>query len=373
MLMPLETRTDAKGRFTFDGVPVGATARLAVVKPSVGYFREGVSFVVDKARALELGDVFEEYDLFGSYRGTRHSENWLPGKALSRGQMWDAMNAANADFVKAYALQAGQNVKHFDEPFLDARKQWVRLNYGPSKIERLVVSKPVVGTEDDPRTIERPPNVALTVHFHKGKLLRHSATVGGPGRVERSLNYVIDSVCGIPFQEIEGPKQLLERPITGDFVVRLGVPAEELVPEFEKILWNECNLRVQLNFEEEQRNIVVAEGNFKLKPLAGQGNSIAIYGKTAPGEPDSRGGGGGSGDFDELLLEVGRRINRRIVSEVSTPPRRTLSWRFIGRGVFTQQQFAEDRDPQLVLKHLSEQTGLTFREEARTVRVLHVE
>ena len=50
-----------------------------------------------------------------------------------------------------------------------------------------------------------------------------------------------------------------------------------------------------------------------------------------------------------------------------------VGWRYHKRSPFTEKERQEDMDPDGVLKHLSEQTGLTFKEENRKVRVLFVE
>jgi hypothetical protein len=68
--------------------------------------------------------------------------------------------------------------------------------------------------------------------------------------------------------------------------------------------------------------------------------------------------------------------SRRIVlgKVENAPP--TLSWKDnYGRDgrVPTEKEEQEDHDPPSVLKHITEQTGLSFTEEARPVRVLFVE
>jgi hypothetical protein len=58
--------------------------------------------------------------------------------------------------------------------------------------------------------------------------------------------------------------------------------------------------------------------------------------------------------------------------QVENAPRK-LSWHDNFRSPFTKEAHEEDSNPEAVLKNLAAQTGLTFREETRRVRVLRVE
>jgi hypothetical protein len=81
----------------------------------------------------------------------------------------------------------------------------------------------------------------------------------------------------------------------------------------------------------------------------------------------------GSGLTDADLLEafIGKRI---VASEIKDAPKGRLSWHYnLPDGGFTEAEWQAAHDPEGVLKHLAEQTGLTFKEESRKVRVLVME
>ncbi len=61
------------------------------------------------------------------------------------------------------------------------------------------------------------------------------------------------------------------------------------------------------------------------------------------------------------------------MNEVETPPKANISWHSNERDPSTEQTRREDRDEAMVLKHLQEQTGLTFTREKRPMRILFVE
>jgi hypothetical protein len=108
----------------------------------------------------------------------------------------------------------------------------------------------------------------------------------------------------------------------------------------------------------------VAGGNVDAKPTDGPRDLIAVYAGARPtglGKNED----GPTGGLDEFLRDVGNYIDRRIINDVATPPKRVLWWNQL-----QNPQGAPSAD--LVLKHITEQTGLTFREERRKVRVLRV-
>jgi hypothetical protein len=176
--------------------------------------------------------------------------------------------------------------------------------------------------------------------------------------------------CGLGAAEIAGPRKLVEAPVEGDFIVRVGVPPENLIAELEQILWKEAKLDVELNFVQEPQDVLVAKGDFAMKrdsALKSEDESrdlIAIYAGARPNGP-GRNDDGPTGGLDEFLRDLGNYIGRRVINEVSTKPKRVLWW---NRIVYREGA----QSPELVLKQITEQTGLTFRAERRTVRVLRI-
>jgi hypothetical protein len=73
-----------------------------------------------------------------------------------------------------------------------------------------------------------------------------------------------------------------------------------------------------------------------------------------------------------MLGHVGDWIKCRIVAEVEDAPQQ-VSWHFNWRAPFTKELLAEDQNPESVLKHLCEQTGLTASKEKRRVRIVSIE
>ena len=158
---------------------------------------------------------------------------------------------------------------------------------------------------------------------------------------------------------------MLNSPIEGDWIVRDGISLTQVLPRLEEVLRDQCKLPVRIRLAEVKREVVVVKGEYKFSPMPGE--AILIYGKVYT----ERHGGGGTGNYEEFVRAIGSFINRRIVSDVADPPEGPLTWWFNARS--PEIEGWNDRDPESVLTHLSEQTGLLFVNETRTVPVVFVD
>ncbi len=254
---------------------------------------------------------------------------------------------------KLYALRPDEVLKYVPPPFSPARMAYYVKEHAHQA-----------------QAIPSGPQVMM-FRWENGKLSNWGMTFCGPDDGQK-LSGLAQSILGIYPQEIEGDAELLKKSLQGDFIFRPDAGPEKILRRLEEIYREHLKLPVKLTFREVDRKVTVASGRYELKPLAGRGpNDIDIYGKQLV---ENSGAGGGSGNFAEFLGWVGMFIDRRIVSDVQAPPPgRNFSWRYHRRSPFTDQERREDTDPELVLKHVSEQTGLFFKEETRRVRVLFVE
>jgi RNA polymerase sigma factor (sigma-70 family) len=279
-------------------------------------------------------------------------------KALTKG-------LAELKKTKAYVLTEKEVLKCIQPPFPDARQACLRaISQGEDRTAFLEFRL----TADNKMWLQQATwavpggdeSWALGIDF------AHSSAL------PTSPPSLLTSLGDLGPKEIEGDKELLESRIGVDFVLRHGTPLEKIVPRLETILKEELKLPVKLNLREVKRKVFVAGGKYKFTAAAGSpGERIEIYAKEL-----TAGDGSNTGDLPRLLKWVGRFIDRRIVlGKVENAPG-NLAWHEnYGRGgrVLTDKEEEEDHDPQAVLQHLTEQTGLSFREETRPVRVLFVE
>jgi RNA polymerase sigma factor (sigma-70 family) len=254
------------------------------------------------------------------------------------------------EFTKLYALPDGAVLKRVAPPFADARLAYYRKHHASQ-----ATAIP-----------EGPTNMFF--RWKDGKLSNWGMSFGGSAS---SVPTIAEVLAGIYPQDIDGDGALLEEPVPGDFIVREGAPAEKVVARLDEILRKECALPVKLTLREVERDVFVVKGRWKSAPVEGRKeNEVELYGKQLV--PNS-GAGGGTDDFAGFLKAAGSFMGRRLVSEVEAPPRGKVSWYNNLRSPFTAEQRLEDTDPERVLKHLTEQTGLTFKEDRRKVRILFVE
>ena len=236
-----------------------------------------------------------------------------------------------------------------------------------------------IGHPGQANAIHAPPTAML---FHwsdrDGGLENWGMSFGG-----YSLRSLIDAVAGIKDQMIEGPDEILNQTLKGDWVVRVGTKDFQIIKQLETILRNELSLPIHLELREVERSVFVVKGKYKFKPLAGQPDrqEVTLTDKTLQTDPiqifgkelaPNGNGGGGTGKFDELLNWVGRWIEVPIVSDIQDPPHSDFSWFLHERMPSTKASRAEDHDPKLVMANFAAQTGLAVTEEVRPVRILFV-
>jgi hypothetical protein len=254
-------------------------------------------------------------------------------------------------FLETYRLAPGQNLKHIPPPRPQGFHAWYA-RHDPAGAARRHDPQAMTFVWRDPDKLK----VATSMFGdEKGWSIRE---------LPRWMNLVIDPSA------IEGDAELLQTKVAGDWIVREGVPADQLIPPLEASLQRALRLRITLALRDVERDFVVAGGRYRHSPLPGHAEGeIEVYSR----EFDPKGEGpSGAGDFPGFLRSVGEWIGRPIVSEVESPPKQ-VAWHHTEREPSTEQTRREDRDEAMVLKHLQEQTGLTFTREKRPMRILFVE
>ncbi len=247
------------------------------------------------------------------------------------------------EFNKTYVLSEGEDLKYVPAPYLPGRLVYQREKEGDA-------GRPV------------PENWFFVWNGGlRGERRAYGQGTGWP------LRDILRLLAGIHPREIEGDDELLNRRLLGDFIVREGLTPEKIVSLFEPILRRELKLPVKMTFREVPREVIVARGKYEFRPISGSPrDTIEIYGERLTTLPQEGGRYADSADIGEFLSWVGEYLDRRMVSEVESPPEASLKW---------HENFREEgrKAPELVLQHLTEQTGLRFAKETRRVRVLFVE
>jgi uncharacterized protein (TIGR03435 family) len=294
------------------------------------------------------------------------------GEEEQGSQMLRDIRAARTPILAAmakdhgYGLEPGQDLRRVAPPFPPIRMEYYRTGH-PLQSE----------------AIKEGPS-AMVFRWSDGKLNNWGMTFGDSADPGYNLTGVLDALLDIKSQQIDGPRDVLETRLAGDWVIREGASQESALNQLQEILQNEFKLPVKLEFREVDREVYVARGEYNLTPLPGQEgkgkliltdetietDEIQIFGTQLV--PNS-GAGGGTGEFEEFLGWLGRWIGTPIVSEVDLKPTNQVSWHLHERSPSTEQSRGEDHDPKLVLGNITLQTGLTFTLEKRPVRILFVQ
>jgi hypothetical protein len=261
---------------------------------------------------------------------------------------------ALAEFLDTYRLAPGQDLKRVPPP----RPKGMRVWY-----EHERPRPDVIGDSHDVR--------AMVFGWRDPDQLRVSSSMFGrsEGATIRELPRWLK--MDLYSYEIEGDAELLKTEVAGDWIVREGVPAEQLIKPLEAILQRAIRLRITLALRWVDREVVVARGRYRPSPLPGHAEGdIEVYAREIPQDDDR---GDAVGAFPYFVRWTAGWIGRPIVNEVESPPKANISWHWNAREASTEQKRREDRGLTLMLKHLQEQTGLTFTRETRPIRILFVE
>ena len=127
---------------------------------------------------------------------------------------------------------------------------------------------------------------------------------------------------------------------------------------------------------ETERKVLVAKGEYSHSPLPGNGNQFDEHGDyhvVDIFDKDRERLQAGSGvTLDHVLRGAAKFIGRPIYNQVTHSPKERVVWRWSVRR-YREIREKGDVDEAAVLDSLAKQTGLTFEQEPRRVRVLLVE
>ena len=199
------------------------------------------------------------------------------------------------------------------------------------------------------------------------------ATPGEGFSLRQVLRYLETSIYEA---EIDGDRKLLDTIVTSDRIYRDGVEAERKVHALEAIIQRVLRLRISLTFRRVERDVVVARGAYHHTPLEGRAaDEIEIYGKWGLSPGWWRGRRRLPASFRRCSLGGIGRTDRAAWSSARLKPHRKgqITWCYNERSPSTEQTRREDHDEASVLRHLQEQTGLTFTRERRPMRILFIE
>lgn len=324
-------------------------AAVAAITWSVPTLRDGPEIAAAEPEPDTTASAAVQEE--GNLRESSAAQAEAPRQPSGDRQTGEDANTVDA-FKKLYALSENEILKHVAPPFPDSRMTYYRQEH-----------------RSQAELIPKGPD-NMFFRWEDGALKYWGMSfASGDGT---SLPTVLRIVADIYPQEIV-PKddELLKTSIPGDFIVRVDDPTEKVIARLEEVLRNRIQLPVKIRLGMVEREVFVARGRFDFQPIDENRERIEVYGEKLNENP--RVGGGGSGDFEKFLKWVGMWIEQPVVSDVDDPPESRLSWHYNLESPFTDEKRRKAKDPALVLKNLTPQTGLRFTQETRKIRALIVE
>ena len=305
-----------------------------------------------------------------------------------------------AAFRAKYELKEGEYVKRVASPFIKERVEF--------ELDAFTPAKNLKADAINRKSYEKYENWLTLVIDQDGRKLVRRRTISSvgltlkPGAQRGDKLFEVSQAISL-ITDYEPPEYKIDGrfkndplfakgnlTVNGDWIVRKDAPMEKLAPQLEAILRNECKVGITLKVEMVEQDVFVVGGSFKLKPPEWREKKVRdrtvldIYASEEwlnknfdHFDQEKMHDPSGivaslqySGTPTGYIRFLGDRIKTRIVWDQPLPVEPKFSWNNHLLINPTAQEELDDHDPEKVLKHATEQTGLTFKKEKRKVPVL---
>jgi RNA polymerase sigma factor (sigma-70 family) len=263
---------------------------------------------------------------------------YQPATATQPAQNW------MANLRDVYALKDGENLKRVPPPFLQDRLLFYKTYMDPQQ------SNP------------GGPDVILFRFDGSNFTWTNAMYSGGNGG---SVAYAMEAIGGISPKDRQIPQRILAMPLSGDWVMRKGVAKHDCLGVFSGIISQVTGQSGKLVEKPIERDAIVVSGKLAVTPLP---DAAARHDQTGPNPvylfrgdlKSARVFNGMTCTVAVMLNEMGDRLNRPIVNEISGNPSDAMS----PQDCLTGEDAAEI---DTVLANLAKQTSLQFKQEKRVV------
>jgi len=278
-------------------------------------------------------------------RGLDRHENFL--KQIAAREVPSPPGDWRKAFYEVYRLEEGQVLKRIAPPFIPERAEYYRHQ------ERSQAS-----------AVPEPPDY-FTFHWD-GKLKPWGL---GFTNGKTPLESVLRHNLNMGRDTFEGPEELLEIQVPGDWIVREDSSTEEHLKALQNILKDQIGREIYFVRSKVDREVLIASGRFKFRPSPAMFSTGSVHMYSDELDSDT-GGGGGSGSLSKFLQRIAGQINMTVIDKTRRSEDTELQWnthrssylRRLKPGTHEYQAKLE-----MLLKNLSEQTGLKFERERRMV------
>ncbi len=277
--------------------------------------------------------------------------------ALPQCQVWDPqrsreypMPERRQKFEAVYRLEDGEILKRIAPPFIPERLEYYRTEH-----------------ESQAESIPEGPDILI---FHWDRKLKYWGMSFGH-RVE-TLNHVLRSILDLHSYEYEGPKELLDIDLPGDWIIRETAPQEEKLRALEQLMAKELGWKIHFERRTVDRPVIVATGRFQFRPLSQEryAKDVQLY----IDELDVTGGGTAK-SLVELLEKIGDRANMPVIDKTEPPGEMQIGYNLhrSSRPLQDMENGPEkERVVRTFLDNITKQTQLQFEIRTQPVEVWQI-
>lgn len=258
-------------------------------------------------------------------------------------------------FNQVYRLDDDEVIRFIPKPFI------------PERLDYYNITSP-----DQADAIPQGPNSMVFQWGEHGRK-NHSMAFG---RSVNQISYQMTNITDLYPFELTGDLTLLELDLPGDWIIRPDQTLTAKLTALETIINQQTHQGIHFQQKMVQRQVIVAKGGYHfspttmLKDIFGDiSASNHIYSQTATDQTTS---GGGSGNLDKFLKNIGIRINMHVINETDYPVPHKISWTNHHDSYYGNM--GEDRNKKIdqLLSNVGKQTHLLFFRETRTVPVWEI-
>jgi peroxiredoxin len=263
-----------------------------------------------------------------------------------------AMPAWRQRFNKVYFLDESQTLKRIVPPFIPERKEYYKQEHSRQASR-----------------IERPPDY-FTFHWD-GELKRWGA---GFGSGKRPLRRVLNSNLSMNQNSYEGPEELLEIDVPGDWIVLKDASEEQKLKALEEILAKEIGRDIRFEKRTVERQAIVTTGNFDYHRLPVVEDDRWIHMFSDDFTPDGGGGGGTADSVSEFLQAIGDRVGIPVIDQTESSEEISIPYRHHRSAYLSRIEDPTEKAEKLnlLLDNISRQTELQFIIEPHPVEIWFV-
>ena len=305
--------------------------------PGDTYAKYGISAYPTTVLIDQKGRIVEQLNL---YQAKKKLETMLGFPIESELATW------RQRFNKTYFLEDGLALKRIGPPFIPERQDY---------------------HEQDERipAIEGPFEHSLAFHWDGQLRIRNVSSYLRKMPLKRVLAHSLE----LNRIKYEGPEELLEIDVFGDWIIRKDASEGQILKALEGILAKEIGRKIRFVKRTVNRKAIVATGSFKYHRLpavqSDRGEIHMFCGEFNMGDASGGGIAASVHEFlEKILKKIGGHVNMSVIDQ-SGPPgkKRIISYSYHRSADLTRIEDPAEKEEKVLqlLDNISRQTNLQFR------------